>query len=28
LPFLRNPEELHIWSNDYFLQLAGMMRMG
>ena len=28
LPFLRNPEEVHIWSNDYFLQLAGMMRMG
>ena len=28
LPFLRNPKELDIWSNDYFMQLAGMMRMG
>lgn len=22
LPFIRNPQELEIWSNDYFLQLA------
>ena len=22
----KNPRELDIWSNDYFLQLAGMMR--
>ena len=28
LPFIRNPKELDIWSNDYFVQLAGMMRMG
>ena len=27
LPFVRNPKELDIWSNDYFVQLAGMMRM-
>lgn len=27
-PFVRNPKELDIWSNDYFVQLAGMMRMG
>lgn len=26
LPFVRNPKELDIWSNDYFVQLAGMMR--
>lgn len=26
LPFIRNPRELEIWSNDYFLQLAGMLR--
>ncbi len=26
LPFVRNPKELDIWSNDYFLQLAGMLR--
>ena len=23
-PFLRNPKEIEIWSNDYFVQLAGM----
>ena len=23
-PFLRNPREIEIWSNDYFVQLAGM----
>lgn len=23
-PFLRNPKETEIWSNDYFVQLAGM----
>ncbi|MEA4904464.1 MAG: nucleotidyl transferase AbiEii/AbiGii toxin family protein, partial [Petrimonas sp.] len=22
LPFIKNPDELEIWSNDYFLQLA------
>lgn len=27
-PFLRNPKELDIWSNDYFVQLAGMVRIG
>ena len=27
LPFLNNPEELDIWSNDYFLQLADMMKI-
>lgn len=26
LPFIRNPKELEIWSNDYFLQLANMLR--
>ncbi len=26
LPFVRNPKELDIWSNDYFLQLAQMLR--
>lgn len=26
-PFVCNPKELDIWSNDYFVQLAGMMRM-
>lgn len=26
LPFVRNPKELDIWSNDYFLQLMGMIR--
>lgn len=26
LPFVRNPHELDIWSNDYFLQLAQMIR--
>lgn len=26
LPFVRNPKELAIWSNDYFVQLADMMR--
>jgi hypothetical protein len=26
LPFVRNPKELEIWSNDYFLQLADMIR--
>ncbi len=26
LPFVRNPQELEIWSNDYFLQLADMIR--
>ncbi|MBR6285632.1 MAG: nucleotidyl transferase AbiEii/AbiGii toxin family protein [Bacteroidaceae bacterium] len=27
LPFIRNPKELDIWSNDYFLQLADMMKI-
>lgn len=26
LPFVRNPKELDIWSNDYFMQLAKMIR--
>ena len=26
LPFVRNPNELDIWSNDYFVQLADMIR--
>lgn len=26
LPFVRNPRELEIWSNDYFVQLADMIR--
>lgn len=25
LPFVKNPSELNIWSNDYFVQLVGMM---
>ena len=25
LPFIKHPEELKIWSNDYFLQLADMI---
>ena len=25
-PFVRNPRELDIWSNDYFLQVADMVR--
>lgn len=25
-PFIRHPKELDIWSNDYFLQLANMIR--
>lgn len=28
LPFVRNPKELDIWSNDYFLQLAKMIQFG
>lgn len=28
LPFVRNPKELNIWSNDYFLQLAKMIQFG
>ena len=27
LPFVRNPKELGIWSNDYFVQLADMMKL-
>ena len=26
LPFVRNPRELEIWSNDYFVQLADMVK--
>lgn len=26
LPFVRNPKELDIWSNDYFVQLADMIK--
>ena len=26
LPFIRNPKEMDIWSNDYFLQLADMIK--
>lgn len=26
LPFIRNPKEMAIWSNDYFLQLARMIK--
>ena len=27
LPFVRNPKELDIWSNDYFVQLAEIVRV-
>ena len=27
LPFVRNPKELDIWSNDYFVQLSEMVRI-
>ncbi len=27
LPFVRNPKELDIWSNDYFVQLTEMVRL-
>ena len=27
LPFVRNPKELDIWSNDYFVQLANMIKI-
>lgn len=26
IPFVKNPRELDIWSNDYFIQLADLMR--
>jgi len=26
-PFLKNPQEMNIWSTDYFLQLAYMIRL-
>ena len=26
LPFIRNPKEIEIWSKDYFLQLAQMIK--
>ncbi|MEG1886376.1 MAG: nucleotidyl transferase AbiEii/AbiGii toxin family protein, partial [Alistipes sp.] len=25
-PFIKNPQVLNIWSNDYFLQLADMIK--
>ena len=27
LPFINNPKELDIWSNDYFLQLAERIKL-
>lgn len=27
IPFLKRPEEIDIWSNDYFLQLVDMMKI-
>lgn len=27
LPFVRNPKELDIWSNDYFVQLADLIKI-
>lgn len=27
LPFLNNPDDLDIWSNEYFMQLADMMKI-
>lgn len=27
LPFLNNPGDLDIWSNEYFIQLADMMKI-
>lgn len=27
IPFLNNPDELDIWSNEYFMQLAEMMKI-
>lgn len=27
MPFLRNPKEMSIWSNEYFLQLAKMIKL-
>lgn len=27
IPFVRNPKELDIWSNDYFVQLADIVRL-
>ena len=26
LPFVKNPKELAIWSNDYFVQMADMVK--
>jgi len=26
VPFIKNPQEIEIWSNDYFLQLADMIQ--
>jgi hypothetical protein len=28
LPFVKNPKELYIWPNEYFAQLAGMVKVG
>ena len=27
MPFIKNPKELEIWSTDYFLQLADMIKL-
>ncbi len=27
LPFIRDPKEMEIWSNEYFVQLAGMLKI-
>jgi hypothetical protein len=27
LPFLKNRDEIEIWSQDYFLQLVGLMKI-
>lgn len=27
LPFVRNPKDLDVWSNDYFVQLVDLMRL-
>lgn len=27
LPFVKNPQELDIWSNEYFVQLADMLKL-
>ena len=27
MPFVRNPKELDIWSNDYFIQISDMLNI-